>query len=319
MSNAKAKTIIHNPDSPPGTKYPAGNTQIVFTSLSAFMACADSSIDRNLAPSAGRESTTRFDQGTKTYQEASMLARRGWPEGARAIDRIMAGVAGAISRISQGFTARVYRDVAPGRRSYLDPVSLLIESPDPWVCREDRGGGGGSRVVRLITNQAASAHMSTNQMFARGAVVCAATALLDAANVRTEVWQGSNSTHLSANFTIQTRVCIKRADERLDYDTAAFMLAHPASQRRTVWAVREGYGFSPNKTAPSTLRLDPSDDMISVSDIVDGHYGGEWDMMKLMLHVRSITERVGITFPDSMIESLKGLSIPDLPGSDPLE
>ena len=311
MSNTNT-TIVYNPDSPPGKRTATGHTQVVFTSLSAFIACADSSAERGFAECGAREQTTRFDQGTKTYQEATMLARRGWPEGARAIDRIMAGVAGAMSRISQGFTARVYRDVAPGKRSYLDPVSLLAESPDPWVCREDRGGGGGSRVVRLITNQAASASMSTSQMFARGAVVCAATALLDAANVRTEVWQGSQSSIFSRNdYRIQTRVCIKRADERLDYDTAAFMLAHPASQRRMVWAVREGFGFSPRVTAPSTLRLDPSDDMISVSDIVDGHYGGQWDMKQLMLHVRSITERVGVTFPDSFIETLKGLSIPE--------
>lgn len=312
MSNTNT-IIIHNPASPPGHTSPAGHTQVVFTSLSNFITCADSSAEKGYAESGARETHSSFDQGTRTYGEATLLARRGWPEGARAIGKVMAGVAGAISRISQGYTARIYRDVAPGRRSYLDPVSLLTEAPDPWVCRDDKRGGGGSRIMRLITNQAASSSMSADDMFARGAVVCAATALLDAAGVLTEVWQGSQSTiyNRTPAFRIQTRVCLKRADERLDYDTIAFMLAHPASQRRLVWTVREGYGFSPRRTSPSKLVLDPSDDMVSVSDIVDGHFSSTvWDLNHLMRHVRSITERCGVTFPDSVIESLKGMEVP---------
>lgn len=284
---------------------------IVFTDLSHFIRYADS-VPSSVARYGKRlDPDNNMGQGTASYDEASMLARRGWTAGARAISAVLSGVAGSVSRISQSFAASIYRDVAPSGSAYIDPVSFTIGAPDPWVCTDDDRGSAGSRVIRLITNQAASADMSARDMFIRGAAVCAATMLLEAANIKTEVWQGSQSTFWDGPpCHIQTRVCIKRADERLSRDTAAFMLTHAASQRRMVWAVREGNGFSPKFTSPSKMIFSPSDDMISISDIVDGLYGNKWDMNALMRHVRSICERVGVTFPDSFIENLKGMSIP---------
>lgn len=309
MTTPSTVERITNPTDIPGGKSKT-NKVVVFTDLSHFVRYAES-VPASIADS-GKRAGTNYGQGTATFDEASILARRGWADGASSISKILSGIAGTVSRISQSFASTVYRDVAPVGSAYIDPVSFTIGAPDPWVCTDDSRGSSGSRVVRLITNQAASADMSAEEMFQRGAAVCAAVMLLDAANIKTEVWQGSQSTVWDGAERpyIQTRVCIKRADERLSRDTAAFMLAHPASQRRMVWSVREGQGFSPKRTSPSKMILSPSDDMVSVSDIIDGIYGKRWDQHALMDHVRNITKRVGVTFPDSYIETLKGVEIP---------
>lgn len=313
------------PDTPDATGWISDartSKRIVFSNLSDFIHRAES-VDPKHAPCSrgvwGGMPISPEDE--QKFQAALTLARRGWPEGARHIQQIVGGMTGAITSITNGMAADWNRDVAPsGSFSYIDPVAHTIGLPDPWWCRDD-GRSSGADIIRLTTNVAASAICGANEMFMRGAVVCAVATILEAAGKPIEIWQGSKShkpydpdVHgVRGGASIETQVCLKRADEIADYDTIAFMLAHPAAQRRLVFSVREENGFSPNMTSPTNIIGEEGTIVLNAGGATGG---GKARYDWLASQIREACAAAGVEIPESAFAKIARVPVPSWDGID---
>ena len=185
--------------------------------------------------------------GTHTWEETLDLANRGWPEGLR---RIMANVH-IIERFigpKQPRLELVHAVQGPG---ILDMARYTQGRPDSWVVWEDvdERYGTSNRIVPIIFNLAASAGVSPDTIFQRGAAVCALVDILEHSKVRTSITlvemgaytssirgRGPN-TPQSSTF----KVTLKRPEDVLDRDRLAFALCNASVQRRLMFSLLEQY------------------------------------------------------------------------------
>ena len=225
----------------------------------------DASGENNLNPSL-RSSRNVDDgrnpwHGTNTWQEALDLANRGWPEGLR---RILANV-----HIIERFIGRkaprlelVHSIQGPG---ILDMARYAQGRPDSWVVWEDvdERESPSTRIVSIILNTAASAGVSPDTIFQRGAAVCALVDILEHSKIRTNitlvevgkydnVWGRGSNTPPSSTF----KVTLKRAEDVLDRDRLAFALCNASVPRRLMFSLLEQYvpGLPAGYGAPSTYQ-----------------------------------------------------------------
>lgn len=174
--------------------------------------------------------------GTDTFDDAVMLARRGWPEGARKAQAfsttLVERVVGRVEREDIAFDVE---------GAYFDTARLLRSEPEHWIrweTTQEATQSVGSKCISICLNGSVHWAIDRDIIVARGAAVVALAALLEYANFnveltlafRTENHQGQALTSL---------ITLKRYGEPSDVATIAFALAHPSSPRRLNFAAKE--------------------------------------------------------------------------------
>lgn len=182
----------------------------------------------------GEGSSQRFNStgwfGTSTFSEAMDLARFGWPEGRRK----MAGLVAQGSLMQQPAPVMAYDyDIGgafPDVGLYCagDPCHMVTATPESTATRP---------IYRFVINPSLSGGVEPSEVFNRGAAILTCAAKLEAEGARVELVLLRSATKEGKTFSFTFR--IKAADENLDVDKAAFILAHAAMLRRISWAVTE--------------------------------------------------------------------------------
>ncbi len=183
-----------------------------------------------------------------SFKNAIDLARNGWKDGA---DRIAARIDTVTGMLPSYGTRRelVMERVGPGA---VDMGRYLMGHPAPyitWKNVEDENSAG-DQIIPILFNVTASAGVSVETMFNKGAVLCVLIDQLERAGKRVELTVALAATNGSYSGTkgdhVTLTVMVKRANDALDVDRIAFSLAHAACLRRL--------GFSLWEQAPKEIR-----------------------------------------------------------------
>lgn len=173
---------------------------------------------------------------TPNMQEALRLAREGWPEGVKLMLRKMDIIQSQIP-LKQLVKAMVMQQVGPGT---IDMNRYKMGHPQPWVTwqPQDDSTQGQGKVVTILYNITASAGVSTDAMFEKGATICILTDLLEKAGRRVEI-KLVMATKYYHGKGITTKIMVKKASDPLDADRLAFALAHASCFRRLGFSIWE--------------------------------------------------------------------------------
>ena len=224
---------------------------------------------------------TRNEWAGCSWREAVKYARDGWPEGRRIIEERSEHFKEAFgtTMILQQRPAIVH-DIAG---SMPDVGRFLAGVPDnmmTWSRIESH-----APAIRIVINQAASSGISSEQIMNRGAVVCALIDLLESSGKRCEIVAvAAVADDWSAyRHKLEIAVMLKQADEPLQIDKVAFMLAHPAALRRIGFALmetlpedfRHTIGITPTGDYGTPVNSDDEAD-IYIPASYYGQYSLEW-------------------------------------------
>jgi len=232
--------------------------------------------------------------GTDKFEEAVELARRGWPEGSAKALEFRASIADAVREIITSRSQSVSYDVSG---QWVDIGRYLDGEPECFGNLEATGDTASQPVVKLYVNLAASGAVSVESLFARGAVILAAIDVLEATGRRVEVIAAKGSRGRTIH---ETYVTIKRADQPVDADRLAFVLAHAACLRRLFFSVMEQAGHLPNSTYPHQISV------FEEGAIVTGHAlrGRDFTKSELLREVAAICGQAGVEIPEEEIQRL---------------
>jgi hypothetical protein len=174
--------------------------------------------------------------GTSSFDEAMALARKGWPEGLKDIQKVSEAIWNVVGQEIQ--KVETLFDVCG---AFADVDRYLTGEPEDMVQFVEEQTFGRGKVVKLFVNNAASCGVSAKTMFCRGAAVVALIDALEKLGYSCEVstadalaggWRGDNQ-------LLQYEVELRGAGQVLDMDRMAFALAHPSWLRRMVFSAME--------------------------------------------------------------------------------
>jgi hypothetical protein len=171
--------------------------------------------------------------GTDTFEEATAIAFN-WPEGVAQVEEMKARIALASQRTR---TKVVAREAGPG---VLSMGKFIAGHPQPYMSLvpDSRVRRGKGKVVRIAINSAVGGYVSTDVIMKRGAAVLALSQALEQTGHRVEIMVG-DSTSGQRNSVYHFRVTVKRAEQKLNLNSVAFAVAHPAMQRRFFFSAEE--------------------------------------------------------------------------------
>ena len=173
--------------------------------------------------------------GGPIWPKALELARNGWPEG--------------LKRMKE--QVQLLQEFLPPKKLELEPALAMVGPgvldrgrynqghPKPWRVRRptnqvtDLTG----KVVKILYNVGALGYVTADQMFEKGAMVCALIDLLERSNRRVEL--AIVSLAGAGRLAVRVEVLVKRPQDPLDMDRLAFALAHASTLRRLVFSFRE--------------------------------------------------------------------------------
>lgn len=171
-----------------------------------------------------------LDMGTDTLAQAVALARFGWKEGR---DKLSTGMASAAMFKPPAPIATCAYDVAgafPDVGLYCagDPACMVSYDPEQAKTRP---------VLRFVVNLSYLAGVSGEAITNRGAAILSYVDKLESEGMRVELVavRAARGKGKVFNFTFP----LKAADEPLDIDRVAFVIANPAMLRRIGFAVAE--------------------------------------------------------------------------------
>lgn len=204
---------------------------------------ADSPLAEAKRASRTKEKTDWY--GTDSFETTHQLAMYGWPEGLKKIRVLAKDVIPKFHELfpRQEATEEIVHDVAG---NYEDPIisDIGIDPQDMvrFVSRFDKIKMG-STLQRLIIETSASAFISPETMFLRGACVIAMLECLETYGFRVEVilqtTQNTSSIGGDTGRLVVIRTKIKDFEDHSDYDKFAFCLANSSLYRRLMFSVME--------------------------------------------------------------------------------
>jgi hypothetical protein len=170
--------------------------------------------------------------GTKDYPSAAQLARYGWPEGAKFVEETTLRLSEAVGRRIP--VDLIIQDIAG---SFVNVPAYIAGEPADML-RVEPAITSGKRIAKVVYNCSASCGVSSEVLMRRGAVACALVDVLGRAGFLAElvVCEWIASYH---NTKLGVELMVKRSDEPLNFDRAAFCLAHPSMLRRMMFAIEE--------------------------------------------------------------------------------
>lgn len=182
-------------------------------------------------------------RGTRTYKEAIEQARFGWPEGR--------------AQLKEGLdTTNVLKHGQYQKAQSLDvagshpcvPVAVAGDPLNMWTYGLEKSKT--KPVVRIVVNTSVSAGVSTKVIINRGAAILSWVDALEAQDVRCEIYAAKISSAMGSGSANRgcTGFFVKRAQDVLDLDRAAFALLSPSMNRRIMFGLYERdaslqYGF----------------------------------------------------------------------------
>lgn len=244
---------------------------------------------------SSRTTGNHYFYGTSNFSEAVSLTRTGWPEGAAkvlAIRSIANGIVNAM--VSARATSYAY-DVTG---SFVDVGRFMSGEPECFFTESQEYGNINNPIVKIIANLSASASVSSEHLFLRGAAVAAAVDILESLGRRVEVYAASS--HIIGKNIYNIMVMVKKANQPLDIDRLAFAIAHPSFYRRLMFSLMEQNGHEPCATYVNKAGI-KCDDAI-VTDPVSTRNG--ITMKEVLEFVANVCRKAGIEIPDEEIKSL---------------
>lgn len=161
------------------------------------------------------------------FGEAMKLAREGWPEGRKAL---VEGLDTA-AIITQRETYRSEMLDVAGAYPF---VPAAVAGDACCMVRQGLEHAKTRPIFRLVMNAAVSGSINGGPIFNRGAAILSWVDRLEATGGRCEIIiaEDGYSPYGWAKKHVCFSVTAKRAEEPLDLDRMAFLLMHPATQRR---------------------------------------------------------------------------------------
>ncbi len=237
--------------------------------------------------------------GTKDFARAVEVARAGWPEGAAKVAAIRSSLDGVVEKAVNARSQTIAYDYAG---DYVDVGRHLSGEPEcfgQW--RESESAVASARVVRVCANTAVSTGVSQDSKFVRGAAILAAVDIIEGTGARVELWAVSghecNGGKRSGQH-LHSYTLLKRADQHLDLDRAAFALCHLGWQRRLQFAANERAGFRSQDTRPDSVACDDEKTVLTEH----GRNKGDFSRDQLVEAVLDICRRAGVEIdPNELI------------------
>ena len=180
--------------------------------------------------------TDRFT-GTASLDDAIMLARRGWPDGLKTIERLRAEIdkalAGKVPVNEPSF------DISG---DWLDVGRYLSGEPENFGTMVDYGKRTDApiaSIIRLVVNVATSAPIGEQTTLTRGAAAIVLVDMLERHGIRVRVDLVDVTTNHTKTEALENYVTVKEEGEPVNLDKLAFFLAHRSSLRRLFFSVAE--------------------------------------------------------------------------------
>jgi hypothetical protein len=170
--------------------------------------------------------------GTKSYQHCLELADNGWPEGLKRMKKLMGDLRNIDTHDAERFLPRFVEagdEVDVGRYLSGEPENMMEYN----IVHVPASG----RVVKLLVNVAASCGISAEAMFLRGAAAVMLSDLLEQSGLRAEIVVASAGRNGDAGVCYT--VTVKRAEQPIELDRLAFMVACPSVFRRLMFRAYE--------------------------------------------------------------------------------
>jgi len=267
---------------------------IRFESFDAFVAAAavpSPTANPRDGSRAETSPSSPFYGFTAKFDEAVALASTGWAEGARRCNQLRASidslVRDTVVKKQAGYGWEVAGDC-------VDVGKYLTGEPECWITQVPGGESTAGPVVRLVANVAASAVVSAESLFARGAIVFATIDLLESLGHRVELTVARGTT--VNGKTLNIFVPVKSANQPLDPDRLAFCLCSPAFLRRLTWSVSEHHGFIPKQTKPASVPIEHGE----ILALDEARRPQDFTKEQLFEHVQRLCEKCGVTIQGSV-------------------
>jgi len=263
-----------------------------FDTWEEFIASAEKSSYRGW--DAGHSDGSEDFYGTRTFEEATKLARDGWAEGAARVQSIRASLGEVISTLVAARAESIGYDVAG---DYVDVGRFLSGEPECFgvrVCDESQS----KPVVRINVNTAVSASVSASAIFGRGAAILAAIDVIEATGSRVEVWAVNCNATFNGKTVHETYVLIKSASQPIDIDRLAFAFCHQSSHRRLSFSVFEHYGIRAGESCPHE---------VSITEGINtrpARRSKTFTRQELLEEIKWICDRAGVCISQEEIDAL---------------
>jgi len=166
------------------------------------------------------------------FDGSMKMIRSGWESGAEQIKKLVDQVSEILK--PESMKMDFVHDVAGGipdiGRSIVGlPDSMIRFSPPEFP----------TKPIKIVVNCTASAGISADTLFNRGAAVGAVIDVLELRGYRCELWIVASTKGHSARGSMAVSTKIKDSNQPLDLTSLSFCLAHPAFFRRLMFAAWE--------------------------------------------------------------------------------
>jgi hypothetical protein len=178
----------------------------------------------------------RFNGGTKTYADSAKLLREGWKAGADKVAKLTKQIT---PRIVRGVKHRTVTrpTVSPVGGLRINIADIVAGGPLPFLGKfQTKEITQGSKIVRIAINTSASAGVSADTLFGRGAACMALIDVLTRYGKETDItlfFSTKAATHFVAVWPV------KPAGHRINPDRLAYAIGHPSLMRRQFFAALE--------------------------------------------------------------------------------
>ena len=224
--------------------------KFTFESLEAFIAEASKPANPEYGEGAAHRIGDKEWSGAASFEEATKMAREGWPEGRKLMVDAMASAAPITAKV-----ADYAMDVAGAY-----PIAALAAAGDP-MCMVDMAPVADRvrPIIRLAINRCASAAYSSKEFTNFGAAVASYVDALEGSGYRVEI----DAAMVAMDGNGRPYYCgviIKQAHEPMEIDRMAFCLTNPAFLRRLHFAVAQNRADDHGSMSycGSPLNIDPS-------------------------------------------------------------
>ena len=167
------------------------------------------------------------------WEGALRMSRYGWPEGLEALNKARALV-DVPEHSDQGMHMKPFSSVSGEE---VDIGLYMTGEPECMTDYQLQLTPSYGKVAKVIVNSSASCSVNAKTMRHRGTSALILIDALESAGIRCEVVLLAFACH-----ELISEVLIKRADDHVEPDRMAFMLAHPAVMRRFGFKEMETHG-----------------------------------------------------------------------------
>tara|TARA_R110002020_G_scaffold265840_1_gene480630 strand:+ start:62 stop:919 length:858 start_codon:yes stop_codon:yes gene_type:complete len=206
---------------------------VVFESVDAFLTQAQKPATKGNDPHSSKPTTgprSTWDMGAD-WDETLRLARDGWAKGLKRITDKR-----ELLEIPESSDKSIQPQPIPAQAGDEVDVGLYLSGePECMIEYQPEIIPSFGKVARIIVNLTSSCNVKAETYFQRGAAASLLVDALENCGIRCEVWgvfayggYGRRNNLINSHWWVP----VKAADEPLEMDRLAFLLAHPATFRR---------------------------------------------------------------------------------------